>query len=89
MAADAQLVIWAYESFSGVGMDVGDWFALFRCALLIVAVIQYVPVVGNLANGQLVCAGEVIAGTGAYLPVAYFSRVESPVENDRAYRQRS
>ena len=43
MAADAQLVIWAYESFSGVGMDVGDWLALFRCALLIVVVIQYVP----------------------------------------------
>ena len=89
MAADAQLVIWAYESFSGVGMDVGDWFALFRCALRIVVVIQYVPVVGNLANGQLVCAGEGIAGTGAHLPVVYFSKVENPVENDRAYRQRS
>jgi hypothetical protein len=66
-------------------MDVGDWFALFRCALLIVVVIQYVPAVGNLANGKLVCAGEGIAatGTGAHLPVVYFSRVENPVETHR------
>ena len=71
MAADEQLVIWAYESFSGVDMDVGDWFAPFRCALRIVVVIQYVPVVGNLANGQLVCAGEGIAGTGAYVPTSF------------------
>ena len=70
-------------------MDVWDRFALFRCSLLIVVVIQYVPVVGNLANGQLVCAGEVIAGTGVHLPVVYFSRAENPVEIDCAYRQRS